>query len=88
MIALNALRELEQHISTIERNNKVLQTRLALANQRVTGPDRPNRKKLTRREVMDIRAAHRGGMSQRDLARNYGVNPATISRLVRGIYHR
>ncbi|QBP31065.1 helix-turn-helix DNA-binding domain protein [Mycobacterium phage Refuge] len=52
-----------------------------------TGPDRPNRKKLTAQEVKDIRQAFRGGMKQRDLARNYGVNPATISRTVRGIYH-
>ncbi|ABE67368.1 hypothetical protein PBI_CHE12_49 [Mycobacterium phage Che12] len=52
-----------------------------------TGPSRPNRKKLTPREVQDIRAAYRGGMKQKDLASNYGVNPATISRTVRGIYH-
>ncbi|UJD20882.1 helix-turn-helix DNA binding domain protein [Mycobacterium phage Zimmer] len=52
-----------------------------------TGPDRPNRKKLTAQEVKDIRQAFRGGMKQRDLARNYGVNPATISRTVRGVYH-
>lgn len=46
-----------------------------------------NRHKLTRHEVQDIRAAHRGGMKQKDLAINYGVNPATISRIVRGVYH-
>lgn len=46
-----------------------------------------NRQKLSEREVKDIRAAHRGGMIQRDLADAYGVNPATISRIVRGIYH-
>lgn len=46
-----------------------------------------NRPKLTEREVEDIRAAHRAGMSQIDLANNYGVNPATISRTVRGLYH-
>ncbi|AMQ66785.1 helix-turn-helix DNA binding domain protein [Mycobacterium phage Sham4] len=51
------------------------------------GPRRPNRPKLTDNEVADIRAAHRGGMKQRDLAANYGVNPATISRIVRGVYH-
>ncbi|BBC43606.1 helix-turn-helix DNA-binding domain protein [Mycobacterium phage AN9] len=51
------------------------------------GPSRPNRKKLTEREVRDIREAYRGGMKQKDLADNYGVNPATISRTVRGIYH-
>lgn len=46
-----------------------------------------NRPKLTDHEVKDIRAAYRGGMSQKDLAHAYGVNPATISRTVRGIYH-
>ncbi|ASW31390.1 helix-turn-helix DNA binding protein [Mycobacterium phage Lokk] len=51
------------------------------------GPSRPNRKKLTKAEARDIRNAYYGGAKQKDLARNYGVNPATISRLVRGIYH-
>ncbi|AVP41891.1 hypothetical protein SEA_JSQUARED_45 [Mycobacterium phage Jsquared] len=51
------------------------------------GPSRPNRRKLTEREVKDIRQAYLGGMKQKDLADNYGVNPATISRTVRGIYH-
>ena len=46
-----------------------------------------NRRKLTDREVKDIRQAHSKGMKQKDLADNYGVNPATISRLVRGVYH-
>ena len=52
-----------------------------------TGPKRPNRKKLSEFEVKDIRAAYRGGMKQADLARAYGVNPATISRTVRYHYH-
>lgn len=47
-----------------------------------------NRPKLTDREAKDIRDAYKGGMAQVDLANNYGVNPATISRIVRGIYHR
>ncbi|AWN05813.1 hypothetical protein SEA_PRIAMO_50 [Mycobacterium phage Priamo] len=51
------------------------------------GPKRPNRKKLTAQEVRDIRDAYYGGASQKQLASNYGVNPATISRTVRGIYH-
>ena len=46
-----------------------------------------NRPKLSDQEVKDIRAAYRGGMSQVDLANNYGVNPSTISRIVRGFYH-
>ncbi|QCG76900.1 helix-turn-helix DNA-binding domain protein [Mycobacterium phage XianYue] len=51
------------------------------------GPNRPNRKKLTEADAKDIRNAYYGGAKQKDLARNYGVNPATISRLVRGLYH-
>ena len=46
-----------------------------------------NRRKLSKHEVQDIRAAYQGGMSQSDLADAYGVNPATISRTVRGIHH-
>lgn len=46
-----------------------------------------NRPKLSQQEVKDIRAAHRGGMTQIDLANSYGVNPSTISRIVRGFYH-
>lgn len=46
-----------------------------------------NRKKLSESEVQDIRAAYRGGMSQRALAQAYDVNPTTINRTVRGIYH-
>ena len=51
--------------------------------------DKPldNRRKLSSREVKDIREAYRNGMPQHELADAYGVNPATISRTVRGIYH-
>ncbi|ASR86498.1 HTH DNA binding protein [Mycobacterium phage Changeling] len=52
-----------------------------------TGPTRPNRKKLTDQEVRDIRDAYYGGARQKDLAMKFGVNPATISRTVRGVYH-
>jgi len=46
-----------------------------------------NKPKLSSGDVRDIRQACRGGMRQKDLADNYGVNPATVSRIVRGIYH-
>ena len=52
-----------------------------------TGSDRPNRQKLSEFDVKDIRRAFSGGMKQADLARSYGVNPATISRIVRYHYH-
>jgi DNA-binding transcriptional regulator YiaG len=46
-----------------------------------------NRSKLSPNEVKEIREAHKNGMTQKDLADNYGVNPATISRTVRHIYN-
>jgi len=46
-----------------------------------------NKPKLTERDVKDIREAFRGGVSQKSLSDAYEVNPATISRTVRGFYH-
>ena len=60
--------------------------RLLAEIERLTAQRSDNRKKLTESEASDIRAAYRGGMSQRDLAHAYDVNPATISRTIRGIY--
>lgn len=56
--------------------------------QPAKGPDRPNRQKLTDQEVKDIRAAHRSGVKQKDLAENYGVARSTISRIVKGVYYK
>lgn len=39
--------------------------------------------KLTEQQVLDIRAAFDGGIQQVDLVRRYGVNPGTISDIVR-----
>lgn len=49
---------------------------------------RANAKKLTRQEVSMIRRMNRDGLSQREIADIYEVNPATISRIVRGIYFK
>jgi DNA-binding NarL/FixJ family response regulator len=46
-----------------------------------------NRKKLSQREVNSIRELHRNGWSQKAIADSYDINPATVSRIVRGIYH-
>lgn len=69
--------------------NAVLEENKHLRQQVANFKARPldNKRKLSEREVRDIREAHRGGMSQKDLASNYQVNPATISRTVRGLYH-
>ncbi|MGV9364483.1 helix-turn-helix domain-containing protein [Amycolatopsis sp. NPDC003731] len=50
---------------------------------------RSNAKKLTEDEVFRIRQWYgHGGVSQREIADAYDVNRATVSRIVRGIYHR
>lgn len=53
------------------------------------GPNRPNNnRKLTEREVQEIREHSRMGWKNADLARAFDVNPATISRIIRGQYHK
>ncbi len=52
-----------------------------------TVPD--NRPKLTKREVKALREHKRkGGWSNSELAALYDVNPSTVSRIVRGQYHK
>lgn len=46
-----------------------------------------NKKKLTSADVRAIRLGHRNGETQLSLAERFGVNPATVSRIVRGLYH-
>jgi DNA-binding transcriptional regulator YiaG len=46
-----------------------------------------NRKKLRPFEVHQIRKLYSNGMSQAEIAAVYAVNPATISRTVRKVYH-
>ncbi|QGH80606.1 helix-turn-helix DNA-binding domain protein [Mycobacterium phage Rahalelujah] len=82
---------------TLYEANAALHSKLAVARRsfgeafikgdRSRGPDRPNRPKLTEQDARDIRQARAGGAKQADLARNYGVNPATISRIVNRIYY-
>lgn len=46
-----------------------------------------NRKRLSNRDVKEIRELHRKGIKQSDIASIYDVNRATVSRIVRHIYH-
>lgn len=52
------------------------------------GPNRPNAKKLTDREVSEIRDMKRRGWTNVEIATTFDVNRATISRIVRGQYHK
>lgn len=47
-----------------------------------------NRKKLTDREVKQLKEMHRAGTSQAELAEVFDIHPATVSRIVRGLYHK
>lgn len=46
-----------------------------------------NQKKLSASDAQAIRAMYWSGQTQRSIARHYGVNPATVSRIIRGVYH-
>lgn len=47
-----------------------------------------NRKKLSKQEAAEIRRIHRAGGSVTELAEIFDVHHATISRIVRGVYHK
>lgn len=59
----------------------------ARLDEHAKGAHRPNRKKLTKREVETIHQLHRSGAKNVDIAYSFDVNPATISRIVRGLYY-
>ena len=78
--------EREELVATIEQLTKLLHEEsekvTVLQNKYVD-----NRPKLTPKEVTVIRAMARHGLTHKAIADIYDVNPATISRTVRGQYH-
>lgn len=55
-----------------------------MADMRHKGRARPGTRKLSVRDVRDIRAAHRSGESQASLAQKFGVQEATIRHAING----
>jgi DNA-binding NarL/FixJ family response regulator len=47
-----------------------------------------NRPKLTKRDVLLIRQMKRNGETQAAIAEVFDVNAGTISRIIRGYYHK
>jgi len=45
-----------------------------------------NQKKLDDSQVRSIRMLHRTGVNQRRIAEDFGINPATVSRIITGDY--
>lgn len=84
-----ALAEMAGKAQSLEQLNKMLverNTALSVEVQRI--PSRvDNSPKLAPSDVRRMRQEHRRGLSQRELADVYDVNPATVSRIVRGKYH-
>ncbi|QAY06953.1 helix-turn-helix DNA-binding protein [Mycobacterium phage Datway] len=99
-----ALREANEGIDALASSNttlyqqrehlKAVVDRLAEENRELRakletkGPNRPNRPKLDRNEVAFIKDLVRSGVSRRDVAASFDVNPSTVSRIVRGQYHK
>lgn len=75
-----AIEELEQ---LVRERDLLADLALMLLNERAEN----NRKKLSKKEADEIRRLHRTGVSQTELADIYDVNRATVSRIVRNIYH-
>ncbi|AIG78423.1 Hypothetical protein AJAP_27895 [Amycolatopsis japonica] len=67
---------LEEEISRLRTENEELRAGLR------------NDKKLSPREVARIRDLRADGWKQRDIADAFDINPATVSRIVRGEYWR
>jgi Trp operon repressor len=75
-------------ISVAEAARRVL-GELDVALAKVARGPRSNAKVLSPDEVARIRRWHAaGGVSQREIADAYDINPATVSRIVRRQYHR
>ncbi|AGM61568.1 helix-turn-helix DNA binding domain protein [Mycobacterium phage Kalnoky] len=74
---LSAINDL---VEDVVRENAELKRKLAAQND--------NRKKLSPGEVNTMRLMKRAGFTQAEIAESFDVNPATVSRIVRGIYHR
>lgn len=58
-----------------------------LNSPQATGRNRPNRPKLTSREVRDIRELRRSGWTHQAIADAYDVNRSTVYRTINGDYH-
>lgn len=86
---MSSLSPLSVRIGELIAELHVTKTRAALLEEENEGlrAKTDNRKKLSPRDVFQIRKLHGNGMSQREIADHYVVNPATVSRVVRGVYY-
>ncbi|MDP7733686.1 DNA-binding protein [Mycobacterium paragordonae] len=87
---LEHLEKLNDLVQGVVRENNELKQKISQMEgtfgQKLFG--NTNRKKLTAREVHSIRELRRSGFNQASIAQIYDINPATVSRIVRGQYHK
>lgn len=70
------LGEIHEYVEKLETENRDLRKKT------------DNTKKFTKPEVTRMRALYDGGnWTQRELAEAFDANPATVSRIVRRVYH-
>lgn len=77
------IKDLSVAFDQLQRENDALKRKTGAT----VGVQRPNRPKLTNREVADIRSLHRSGGTQAELADIFDVNRSTIYRTIKGVYH-
>jgi DNA-binding NarL/FixJ family response regulator len=70
-------------VQALADENALLKYQIAAGSTAV----RSNRKKLTKRDVGLMKDLKRVGSTNAELAEAFQVNPATVSRIIRGIYH-
>lgn len=78
--------ETQQYVDEITRLVNELAAKTVVPAKPAVPPS--NQKKLTKREVARIRELKRNGFTQKQIADIFDCNPATVSRIIRGIYWR
>lgn len=74
-------------VKVLNEIDTLIKERDELRNQLAQLQQPGNHKKLSDREVKEIRNLARvSSMTQKEIADCYDVNPGTVSRIVRGIY--
>lgn len=83
-----ALAAISDKAKALEAENAALVRRNTELSAAVRSAPADNSKKLTPGDVRRLREEYRTtGMTQRELAEIWDLNRATVSRIVRGIYH-
>jgi DNA-binding NarL/FixJ family response regulator len=80
---MKTVAEFVEGVNALIERNHALEARVKQLESQV--PD--NRPKLTREDVSKIHELKRAGYKQSEIAEIFDVNPATVSRIVRGLYY-